>query len=191
MGSVGGHDGIACALGVLLLVGEHQLAPRLAHVPLDVVGEHAQEDVGADAIFAPVVDRPDLEVDGLEGAEGAFHAGQRLVVADRIVGGHVTLFDTGANDVETIERGFLGDLVVAQREVEAGLADRQLEVLGDLLNTLPTRTPMAAAPRSVPRPTMARTLSSWAVVASISAVRLWARRRARAGLRQATRRSPG
>jgi len=34
--------GSRCFFALQVLVGKHQLAPRLAHVPLDVVGEHAQ-----------------------------------------------------------------------------------------------------------------------------------------------------
>jgi hypothetical protein len=36
-----------------------------------MIGEHAQEDVGADAVGQPMVDRPNLEIDRLECAEGA------------------------------------------------------------------------------------------------------------------------
>ena len=51
-----------------LLVGvviEHR-GEALAHVPFDVVGEHAQTDVGAHARSGPMEDRPHLEVDSLE-----------------------------------------------------------------------------------------------------------------------------
>jgi hypothetical protein len=40
-----------------------------------------------------------------------------------------------------------------------------------LLSTLPTRTPIAAQPASLPRATMPRTFSSSVVVAAISAAR--------------------
>jgi hypothetical protein len=61
------------------------------------------------------------------------------------------------------------------------------------LSTAPTATPMAASPRSGWR---ARRTRSWMrlrsrSVASSSSARLRARSWARAGLRQATRRSPG
>ncbi len=41
LGSLGGGDRIAMFFALQVLVGKHQLAPRLAHVPLDIVGEHA------------------------------------------------------------------------------------------------------------------------------------------------------
>jgi hypothetical protein len=34
-------------------------------MPFQVVGEHAEEHVGAHAIGQPVIDRPDLEIDRL------------------------------------------------------------------------------------------------------------------------------
>ena len=71
---------IARGLGQLVGVGEHQLTPGLAHVPLDVVGEHAQEDVRAHAIGRAVMDGAHLQIDGFERAEGTLDAGQRLVV---------------------------------------------------------------------------------------------------------------
>jgi hypothetical protein len=49
----GGCGRVALELGGLILVGKEQLAPRFAQVPLDVVGEHAQEDVAAHQAIAP------------------------------------------------------------------------------------------------------------------------------------------
>jgi hypothetical protein len=42
---------------------------RLAHVPFEIVGEHAQQHMGAHTASATMMDRPDLEIDGLEAAE--------------------------------------------------------------------------------------------------------------------------
>ena len=47
-----------------------QRRQALAHVPFEVVGQHAHKHVGTHAIGQPVIDRPDLEVDGLDAAEG-------------------------------------------------------------------------------------------------------------------------
>jgi hypothetical protein len=38
-------------------------------VPFEIVGEHAQQHVGADAAAATMMDRPDLDIDGLKAAE--------------------------------------------------------------------------------------------------------------------------
>ena len=79
----GFDDGVPEGFGGFgVVVVEEEGCEVVSHVPLDVVGEHAEEDVGADAVGASVVDRSDLEVDGFEGAEGALDAGEVLVGAD-------------------------------------------------------------------------------------------------------------
>src|SRR5208282_3966945 len=52
---------LAERLGGLLVgvVVEHG-GQALAHVPFEIIGEHAEEDVGTHAVFEPVVDRPDM-----------------------------------------------------------------------------------------------------------------------------------
>ena len=80
-GALSRRHRIARGLGRLLDIGEHQLAPGLTHVPLHVVGQHAQEDVRAHPIGRVVMDRAHLQVDGLERAERALDVGQGLVVA--------------------------------------------------------------------------------------------------------------
>jgi len=44
------------------LIGEQQRCPGALEMPRHVVGEHA-EDVGADAVGQPVMNRTNLEVD--------------------------------------------------------------------------------------------------------------------------------
>ena len=68
------RDGVA--VGRWGLVGEEQFGPRVTEVPVEVVGERADEDVGADALFEAVADRSDLER-AFEGAEGALDLGER------------------------------------------------------------------------------------------------------------------
>ena len=62
-----GDDAGALRFGGLLVavVVEHR-RQALAHMPFQVVGEHANKDVAAHAIGQPVIDRPDLEVDRLD-----------------------------------------------------------------------------------------------------------------------------
>ena len=57
---------------------KEQRRERAAHVPLDVVGEHAEEDVGPDPAFEAVVDRAHLEIHGLVAAERPLDAAQAL-----------------------------------------------------------------------------------------------------------------
>jgi hypothetical protein len=42
-------------------------------MPFQVIGEHAKKHMGTHAIGQPVIDRPDLEIDGLDAAESALH----------------------------------------------------------------------------------------------------------------------
>ena len=49
-GALGRGHRVAGGLGGLILVCEEQCAPGLFQVPLDVVGEHAKEDVGAHSV---------------------------------------------------------------------------------------------------------------------------------------------
>src|SRR3984893_2934718 len=58
----------------------------LAHMPFEMIGEHAQEHVGAHAWADPMEDRTAVEVDGLVAEEGALDTGQALVGAHRIGG---------------------------------------------------------------------------------------------------------
>ena len=49
-------------------------------MPLHVIGQHAEEDMGLDALFQAMPDRAYLQVHALECAEGALHFGQAFVV---------------------------------------------------------------------------------------------------------------
>jgi hypothetical protein len=102
-------------------------------VPFDIVGEHAQEDVGANAVGETMVDGPDAHVDGFEGEECALDLGQGLVGAHAVWGGEALRGQGCADDVDAVERGFGGDLVGDLGEAEGVVLDVELEVLGDLV----------------------------------------------------------
>ena len=131
--TLGGRHGVARGLGRLIGVGEHQLAPGLAHVPFDVVGEHAQEDVRAHPVGLAVVDRAHLQVDRLERAKRPLDVGQRLVVAHAVGRIHLRRAQRGADDVDAVQRCLGGDGLELARTGERVLPDRQLEVLGHLV----------------------------------------------------------
>ena len=80
-----GDDGGACGGGGgAVVVVEQDGLERLAHVPFDVVGEHAEEARGrARGGAVRWIDRADLEIDGLEAAEGALDLAKAFVGADR------------------------------------------------------------------------------------------------------------
>jgi hypothetical protein len=53
------------------------------HVPFEVVGQHAEEDVRPHPLRQPVVHRAHVRVDRLDGPEGSLRAGKRFVTLHR------------------------------------------------------------------------------------------------------------
>ena len=99
------HDGCAYGFGTLAVLVVEQHGPELlAHVPFHVVGQHAQHDVGADSLGAALEDRADLQVYGLEAAEGPLHRTEAFVGAHATVGIEFGLRHAGAHHVQPIER---------------------------------------------------------------------------------------
>src|SRR5260370_40398868 len=99
VGALGGcDDGGSCGggLGTLMII-EQDGSERLSRVPFEIIGEHAEQYVGADAIGQAMVDRPDLEIDGLDRAEGAFGLAQTLVGPHDIAGSERGLLEIGAD----------------------------------------------------------------------------------------------
>ena len=62
-----------------LFIFEQQWRPGFTQVPLDVVGQHREQDVRAHALLEIVMDRPNFQVDALERAKGPFNTRQLLV----------------------------------------------------------------------------------------------------------------
>ena len=60
-----------------IVVEQHGFEAR-AHVPFDMTGEPAQEDMGAHPGRQPMVDRAQVQIDGLEAAKGALDPGEGL-----------------------------------------------------------------------------------------------------------------
>ena len=87
-----------------VVVVEQERLEGLAHVPLDVVGEHAQEDVRPHPVGAAVVDRPHLQVDRLERPKGALDLRQVLVGAHGLRGVELFGLDVGTHDIEAVAR---------------------------------------------------------------------------------------
>src|SRR6266496_2389416 len=73
---------------------------------------------------------------------------QRLVAAHSLGCAHLLLREAGADHVDAIERRLGGDLLLTQREVEAGILDREFEVLGDLVLVDDATGPHADLPRA-------------------------------------------
>ena len=90
----GDDAGALCGGGVaIVVIIEHRRQPG-AQVPFDVIAEHAQEHMGADASAEPVVERPDLQIDRLQRAEGPLAKARLLYAAtvptlSRVVAGRL------------------------------------------------------------------------------------------------------
>ena len=133
-GDAGGFDGGGAggAGGGSVVVLEEEGGEPLSQVPLEVVGEHAEEDVGADVVGGMDEDGADLE-GALDGAEGALDAGEALVCLDGGVGPEGVGVEAGADDIDAVELGFGGDAVLAAGPGEPVVGDVDAEVLFDLL----------------------------------------------------------
>src|SRR5450759_3056611 len=102
-------------------------------MPHEVGGEHADEHVGPDPGFGPVVDGAQVQVDGLQGAEVAFDAGQTLVGGDNLGRVHLLGADGGGDDVQPVHGRLGSDLVLVAGEGERVFGDGQGVVLGHLV----------------------------------------------------------
>src|SRR5680860_11521 len=116
-----------------LLVGESERRPRLAQVPHQVFGQHADERVRPDALVAAVADGAQLEVDRLEAAEVALDYRQALVGRDHLGRAEVITAGAGAHDIDTVQGGFFVDAILFARKAETVVCDVELEVLCDLV----------------------------------------------------------
>ena len=115
---------------VVVLEQERREAP--AHVPLDVVGEHAEEDVGADVVGGIDIDGTHPE-EVLDGAEGLLDTGEALVGFDGRLAADGLGGEAGADDIDAVELGLGRDAVVAPGPGECVVGGGDVEVLFDLL----------------------------------------------------------
>ena len=85
LGCLGLGDGVALpSCRVEFVVLEQHRRQGLPHVPLDVVGEHAQKDVGAHVGFAAVADGAHAQINAFEAAEGLLDLPETLVGAHSV-----------------------------------------------------------------------------------------------------------
>ena len=115
---------------VILL--EQQRCEPPTHVPLQVIGQHAQEHVAAHMILGVDIDGPHPQV-GLGDPERPLHAGQALVGLDRGLGADGFRRKAGADDIDPVEAGLVRDLLLTPLPGDAILPDGDLEVFLDLL----------------------------------------------------------
>src|SRR5215471_5765631 len=131
--SRGDDRGALAGGGSGIVVIEQHRFEALTHVPFDMAGKHAQEDLGAHPRRQPMVDRAQVQIDGLQAAKGALDAGEVLVGADDTIGRQGIVLDAGADDVKTIEPGLGGDAGRIAGKAEAVFGDSDVEQLGELV----------------------------------------------------------
>ena len=119
-----------CASAVAL--SSSSKSKGLAHMPLDVIGEHAEKDMGTDPIDQVMIDGADLEVDGLVAAKRLLDVAEVFVGTHRLLGVERCLLYIRADDVDPIEGGLLGDFHLITRIGEACLADVETKVFRHL-----------------------------------------------------------
>ena len=115
------------------LVGIQQRRQGPPHLPLDVVGQKAQKQMGAHARIDPMMNRPHAQVQPLEATEGLLHLRQALVSADAISRrkGFGTL--TRADHVDAVELFLALDRRFVARPIESAVGDLQPEVFSHLV----------------------------------------------------------
>src|ERR1035437_8710602 len=89
--------------------------------------------MGPDPVLGPVVDRAQVQVDGLDGAEVAFDAGQTLVGGHHLARAHLLGADGGADDVQPVQGRLGGDGLGVALVAEGVVGDGQGVVLGHLV----------------------------------------------------------
>jgi hypothetical protein len=127
---------------------QQYLFEALAHVPFDMAREHAQEDIGAHSWRQPVVDRAEVQVDGLQAAKGALDKGETFVGTDDPIRRQGIALDAGADDIKTVEPGFGGDANGVAGKGRAVFSDGDVEQLGEVVavSMRPTARAMLSCP---------------------------------------------
>src|SRR6476660_2747842 len=134
IGALSCGDGVGAfgGSGGFVVVDEQDWGQGGFHVPDQVVGQHAQEHVGADPVGQPVPDGPDVEF-GVEGAEEPLDVFESLVAQHHIVGGQGLFGQAGAQHVDAVEGSLGGDRLAVAGEGEGFVGDLEGEVFGHLV----------------------------------------------------------
>jgi len=103
----------------------------LAHVPFDVAGEHAEKDMSAHPRGEPVVDRAQVQIDGLEAAKGTLDPSQALVGADHAIRRQGFGLKAGADDIKAVEPRLRGNAGLVAAKGEAVFGNGNVEVFGE------------------------------------------------------------
>jgi hypothetical protein len=170
-----------------------------AHVPLQIIGQHSEQDVRAHPWWrGPMEHWTQFEIDGLQRAEGVLDAAETFVGAHRGVGRQPTGLSRGGIGLggrmpSSAASAASAEGILGEGERIGGDAD--LEMLGHVAPSQHCTECLADRRGAVqwtarPRQRAAMRASSFSVTANSSA-RLPARSSASNGFLQTTRRSPG
>src|ERR1700730_2433097 len=101
-------------------------------MPLDMIGEHAEEDMSAHSVCGPMPDRPDFQIDALQGSERPFDAREVLVGFNRFCGAQMLGRHAGSDYVDAVEARLGLDLIEPSVPGKMAIADRDRKVLSHL-----------------------------------------------------------
>jgi len=101
-------------------------------MPLDMVGEHAEEDMSPHPVRGPMPDRPDVQIDALQGSERPFDVREILVGLNRLCGVQMLGRHAGSDHIDAIQPRLCRDLIEPSMPREMTVADRDDEVFGHL-----------------------------------------------------------
>src|SRR5262245_10641221 len=105
-------------------------------MPFDVAGEHAEKDMSAHPRGEPVVDRAEVQIDGLETPKDGLDPSQTLVAADHVIGRQGLILKAGADDIKAVEPRLLGDAGLVAVNREAVFGNGNVKVFGELVAVL-------------------------------------------------------
>src|SRR5258708_14274549 len=101
-------------------------------MPLDMVGEHAQKDMSPHPVRGPMADRPDFQIDALQGSECPFDVREILVGLNCFCGIHMLGRHAGSVHIDAVEARLSLDLIEPSMPGEITIQDLDDEEFGYL-----------------------------------------------------------
>ena len=117
---------------VRVVVLKQHRRERSAHVPLDIEGEHAEEDMRTDPVFLVDVQGTDIEI-GLGIAKGALHRREILIGCNCGMRRDCLRIEIGTNNIHTVEAGLGSDALLPALPGEGRIGDGDIKMLADRL----------------------------------------------------------
>ena len=115
------------------LVDEEEGSQGFAHMPFDIVRQHTQEQVSADASLQAVMDGADAQVQALERPEGLLDIAQAFVSPHGVLCAQRVGRLWRADDIDPIQCLLAGNGVFLSRPTQHPVGDLHGKVFGDLV----------------------------------------------------------